>query len=471
MRLRTEEDIRKMGVVCARRRSSMGYNTQRKRQTSAPTRRRSKTNNRRKHQDGNVLVCKAGVSSASSAASSSSSSPSPPSKASKDKAKLRQEQQQPRRRRERDERGRGPSLRRSQIVDKDVIARRSGKRLGRVATLLCAPPASDGAPLRVCSLAVTRGAPLLDTVEPREVALTRLRQLGDVALVEDGADMPSSSGAPPSSSFSFSSSNAASFPSASAAANATTEDLVGKAVVTEGAEYIGRVRDLFFDPEDGRVQALVADELDWLPRTVLPPENVVSTYRIDAGEVLAVAPDRVIVAAGAERRIETLSIGILKQIAGLSQPSQQQQQREAQQRRQREQDAAAERGYYDYQQDEYVDEDISVAGRNAARRQARAPAMNDERDVPAKRAGIPIVSGAPPPYRRRDADGGLGERPEPRPVFDEWVERDADERPADALMEDVMGAAPPRRTSSGAMPSVGSRRQQSSSYDPNEDRL
>ena len=228
------------------------------------------------------------------------------------------------------------------------------------------------------------------------------------------------------------------------------------------------------------MQALVADELDWLPRTILPPENVVSTYRIDAGEVLAVAPDRVIVAAGAERRIETLSIGILKQVAGLSQPSQQQQQREAQERRMREQDAAAERRFYDYQQQtdeyEYIDDTrvanlaTSSSTSSATRRGARSVTRRSTNGDNAggggagcgNKEGIPIVSGAPPPYRRRDADGRLGERPEARPVFDEWVERDnddADTLPADALMGE-----------SGAAPSSNARRQ-SSSYDPNEDRL
>ena len=81
-------------------------------------------------------------------------------------------------------------------------------------------------------------------------------------------------------------------------------------VVTERGTHIGRVRDYEFDPDDGLVQRIVVDALG-LP---IVPEGVVSTYAVDVGEILSVGMDRIILAEGAESRVEQLSASLLQRL-------------------------------------------------------------------------------------------------------------------------------------------------------------
>ena len=86
--------------------------------------------------------------------------------------------------------------------------------------------------------------------------------------------------------------------------------IVGCDVVTERGTYIGRVRDFEFDPEDGLVQRLIVDALG-LP---VVPEQVISTYAVDVSEILSSGMDRIIVADGAEARVEQLSASLLQRL-------------------------------------------------------------------------------------------------------------------------------------------------------------
>ena len=63
--------------------------------------------------------------------------------------------------------------------------------------------------------------------------------------------------------------------------------MVGKDVVTESGQFIGRVRDFEFDPEDGAIARLIVDA--WGVPTV--PEGVVSTYAVDVAEILDAEPN------------------------------------------------------------------------------------------------------------------------------------------------------------------------------------
>ena len=282
-----------------------------------------------------------------------------------------------------------PSLDRSQLVNRDVIARRTGKRLGRIAALSC-----DPATLSVVSMSVKSGTLLLDTVAPREIALRSLRQLGDVALVDEDLNNPV--GGPPN------------MDAPSSSSSSTV--LVDMSVVTEDAEYMGRVRDFKFNPEDGRIQALITDEVGWLPPSVQLPANLVSTYLIDASEVVQVGDDRIIVAAGAQGTARQLSVGLFGQLSPSSPGGQRQRARDPERRR---------GGWYDEEEDL---EEFDVRGRG---RLPEPSSVQFPRADAGRPEGIPIVA-PPPPYRRRDADGGLGEAPPPSRAkrFDEWVERD-----------------------------------------------
>lgn len=118
------------------------------------------------------------------------------------------------------------------------------------------------------------------------VLMSSLRQVGDVILVHDESAVERRW-----SSYGLST-------------------VVGCDVVTERGTYIGRVRDYEFDPDDGLVQRIVVDALG-LP---IVPEGVVSTYALDVSEILSAGMDRVIVAEGAEARVEQLSMSLLQRL-------------------------------------------------------------------------------------------------------------------------------------------------------------
>ena len=181
--------------------------------------------------------------------------------------------------------GGGPlvTLTRGQLARKDVVTRTSGVRLGVVTQLWV-----DVDDWEVVALDVRPGNSPLDAIGGAvdHVLMSSLRQVGDVVLVHDESAVERRW-----SSYGLST-------------------VVGCDVVTERGVYIGRVRDYEFDPEDGLVQRLVVDALG-LP---VVPEGVVSTYAVDVSEILSAGLDRVIVADGAESRVEQLTASLLQRL-------------------------------------------------------------------------------------------------------------------------------------------------------------
>jgi len=179
----------------------------------------------------------------------------------------------------------GVTLTRGQLVRKDVVTRTSGVRLGVTSDLWVDTDAWEVVALDVRP---SGGALLAGVIGGAvdHVLMSSLRQVGDVVLVHDESAVERRW-----SSYGLST-------------------VVGCDVVTERGTYIGRVRDYEFDPDDGLVQRVVVDALG-LP---LVPEGVVSTYALDVSEILSAGMDRVIVAEGAEARVEQLSVSLLQRL-------------------------------------------------------------------------------------------------------------------------------------------------------------
>ena len=276
-------------------------------------------------------------------------------------------------------------LTRGLILNKLVVTRTSGARLG-VATQLWV----DTDAWEVVALDVRQNA-FVGAVD--HVLLESLRQVGDVILVHDEGAVERRW-----SSYGYST-------------------VVGKDVVTESGQFIGRVRDFEFDPEDGAIARLIVDA--WGVPTV--PEGVVSTYAVDVSEIIQCGQERVIVAEDAESRVEQLSVSVLQRLTLTAPPWEE----EAYD------DAYADEYYYDrapYARDEYAayfdrrrertgaPPPIQMEDDRRRRRQRQNAPPSDER-----RRGIPLVR-SPEPYERRDIDGGYGEPS--RRSFSDWVVRD-----------------------------------------------
>ena len=358
------------------------------------------------------------------------------------------------------------TLTRGQLVRKDVVTRTGGTRLGNVSQLWvdtdewevvavdCRPVANGG----LSPVVNVVGGGAVD-----HVLMSSLRQVGDVVLVHDENAVERRW-----SSYGLST-------------------VVGCDVVTERGTYIGRVRDFEFDPEDGLVQRLIVDALG-LP---VVPTEVVSAYAVDVSEILSSGAERIIVADGAEARVEQLSASLLQRLQLAAPPW--------------EDDLAVYGDYYasDLAADEaYERERRERAERDAfARKRAYAPERAPrERDAP---RGVPLVR-PNAVYERRDADGGYGDRPavarqpsrSTRP-FDDWVEEDpmqyayeyeyagdaeGETRGAAAERRSVASppppppeawgrAAPPPRDARARWDAAGGERGMSKGFDASEDML
>jgi sporulation protein YlmC with PRC-barrel domain len=85
--------------------------------------------------------------------------------------------------------------------------------------------------------------------------------------------------------------------------------IVGNEVVTEGGVRLGKVKDFLFDRLSGFVSTLVISNLG-IP---LLPGYVDSTYQLNTREVVGAGDRRIIVADGAETRLEIEQVSLLKQ--------------------------------------------------------------------------------------------------------------------------------------------------------------
>mmetsp|Transcript_24177 Transcript_24177/g.33268 ORF Transcript_24177/g.33268 Transcript_24177/m.33268 type:complete len:586 (-) Transcript_24177:13-1770(-) len=170
-------------------------------------------------------------------------------------------------------------LGRSQIINKPVITRTSGSNLGVVSQVWV-----DVESWKVESLDLRENLLFGDL---QCVLLQSVRQVGDVILVHSSAAIE-----PDSSVYGL-------------------LPLVGSEVLTEAGEFLGRVRDFTFSPEDGRVARLIFDAFG----VPLLPDSVVSCYALGVDEVLSVGPSRILVREGAEANVRQLSSSLLQRLA------------------------------------------------------------------------------------------------------------------------------------------------------------
>lgn len=92
--------------------------------------------------------------------------------------------------------------------------------------------------------------------------------------------------------------------------------IVGNEVVTEGGVRLGKVKDFLFDRLSGSISALVVSNLG-IP---LLPGYVDSTYQLNTREVVGAGDRRIIVADGAETRLDIEQVSLLKQWFNLGGP-------------------------------------------------------------------------------------------------------------------------------------------------------
>ena len=170
---------------------------------------------------------------------------------------------------------------RSDLLGTQVITRDTGKRLGVVSQLWV-----DVDRREVVALGLREN--LLSGVlgnMPQFMSLSSIRQIGDVALVEDDSVIEDI--------------NVDGY-----------SNLINSEVITETGELLGRVRGFRFNIEDGKVYSLIIASLG-LP---LIPDQVVSTYELPIEEIVSSGPDRLIVFEGAEERVTQLTVGLLERI-------------------------------------------------------------------------------------------------------------------------------------------------------------
>lgn len=162
-------------------------------------------------------------------------------------------------------------LPRSVLMDKEIITRTSGKRLGYVNQLFV-----DPVRLEVVTLYLRQSISALGAANSEHVSLSSLRQIGDVVLVHDESALWD----PPGDE------------------TLGYVRLVGSEVQTEDGVVLGKVRDFLFNPDNGEIASIRYDALG-LPSI---PQNLLSCSRLDWRDIVAVGPTKTIVRRGAERR-------------------------------------------------------------------------------------------------------------------------------------------------------------------------
>lgn len=170
-------------------------------------------------------------------------------------------------------------IRRSDILNTQVITRDNGKRLGVVSQVWV-----DIDQREVVALSLRDNLIAFAGV-PRYMYLSSIIQIGDVILVEnedviEDVDVDAYS------------------------------SLINCEVITETGELLGRVRNFKFNGENGKVSALIIASLG-LPQI---PDQVLSTYELPIEEIVSSGPNRLIVFEGAEERVTQLTVGLLERL-------------------------------------------------------------------------------------------------------------------------------------------------------------
>jgi sporulation protein YlmC with PRC-barrel domain len=170
-------------------------------------------------------------------------------------------------------------IRRSDILNTQVITRDNGKRLGMVSQVWV-----DIDRREVVALSLRDNLIAFAGV-PRYMYLNSVNQIGDVILV-DNEDVIEDIDVE------------------------AYNSLINCEVITETGELLGRVRNFKFNGETGNVSSLIIASLG-LPQI---PEQVLSTYDLPIEEIVSSGPNRLIVFEGAEERVTQLTVGLLERL-------------------------------------------------------------------------------------------------------------------------------------------------------------
>ncbi len=184
---------------------------------------------------------------------------------------------------------------RSELMGTQVITRDTGRRLGLVGEVIVDIDRREVIALGLRDNPLTRFLPGL----PRWMPLDRIRQVGDVILV-DSADSLSEGFSPDRYS-----------------------RVINCEVITESGQQLGRVLGFSFDIETGELTTLVMGALG----VPLLGEGVLSTWEIPVEEMVSSGPDRIIVYEGAEEKLKQLNTGFLEKL-GVGGASWEEQERE-----------------------------------------------------------------------------------------------------------------------------------------------
>jgi len=176
-----------------------------------------------------------------------------------------------------------------------VITRDTGRRLGVVGEVVVDVDRREVVALGLRDNPLTRFLPGL----PRWMPLDRIRQVGDVILV-DSADSLAEGFNPERYS-----------------------KVINCQVITESGETLGRVLGFSFDIETGELTTLVLGAVG----VPLLGEGVLSTWELTVEEIVSSGPDRIIVYEGAEEKLKQLGTGLLEKL-GIGGPSWEQEERE-----------------------------------------------------------------------------------------------------------------------------------------------
>ncbi|MDM7937955.1 MAG: PRC-barrel domain-containing protein [Cyanobium sp. CZS 48M] len=184
---------------------------------------------------------------------------------------------------------------RSELMGTQVITRDTGRRLGVVGEVVVDIDRREVVALGLRDNPLTRFLPGL----PRWMPLDRIRQVGDVVLV-DSADSLAEGFNPERYS-----------------------KVINCQVISESGEQLGRVLGFSFDIETGELTTLVLGALG----VPLLGEGVLSTWELSVEEIVSSGPDRIIVYEGAEEKLKQLGSGLLEKL-GIGGPSWEQEERD-----------------------------------------------------------------------------------------------------------------------------------------------
>ncbi len=173
-----------------------------------------------------------------------------------------------------------PIRQRADLINTQVIAKDTGKRLGIVKDLLV-----DIDSREVVALGMRDGLLAAPGGLVKYMYLSSAEKMGDVILV----------------------------PTDDAIEDLDPENysnLINCEVITETGDMLGKVRGFKFSTDDGKLTSIIIAAIG-LP---LIPDNVISTYEFSIDEVVSSGPNRLIVFEGSEERLEQLSVGFLERI-------------------------------------------------------------------------------------------------------------------------------------------------------------